>query len=1014
MEDSDWRHLPGEEDEVAPSLAHLKSEPGFYWRGMSGHEYAYVQRKGEIKSDRGRTYYSNDPHTALRFLKRRHTPGTTSYLLKFRDPGLPVEKGLTKYPAVRQAIPGHHIVEEYMVNDDMVPRKVSAMQKSSCVMDIGHDIEVLQIDPLYDPVQTATQQGAQIYQQPAVTAAWKEAADDDVPEVGSTWRWRGRNLTVKRADNSIVLYEYEDDKTSVSMPFTTWQTYVRNRRIKPYDPDKGGTHLFEPMVAWRVWGVDRTAQRIHGPVYKTPLWEPYVKFEADAVPDMGHRAGAYACATRQILAEKQGTLDQYPVLGEVNMWGRIVKATLGFRSQYCYPKTFYIRDRTLIPILEQYGVPIVWEDTAIFKFQADNWAIEPRDGKHDSGIYQLLDSGGHLMATLDTDKSLEGDPTEVNFRRIEIESTDRNTAVQHIAYWIETLVAAGVTVQWDDAVGHEHADDGDYEHEYDFDNQETHNIGNRKDLLALEEKLLTERHLFTEAQGDPVQKYENHDFKTDEYGLPKKQMTLIEQPPDYINLSMSKWVVLFQEMLADIYQGKTDDNGFNMTEPQDIKALIETFWTTLAASTGDDDISSSMSHINLGKAFPPLYTRLVRYAQSLDRMNNTQPQQEQLFDPDQYVNGVRIANPLARFALQYLENLFDMTHDPLVFHNPGPDATFFHRWKDDPGTDNANWQHVTVPNIPNTFSKRAKEAGVDPMLFDVVYSAYTHALMTTEDDHEVIRAIIYAVESQLGRGRYSMEQIGQAIEWAQKAISAAWPDIPGGSEWTNPENWREDTVLPAGLQTHLDVRVPNDPVHSATEPTFNVGDRVQVGDNWFGSPYYIGAEGVVQNIYPPHNSNSFECEVEFPATKHTPWPVTIRVPMSSLKSIIPDTLPWSDSEQDYYRTANTTDPMGWTLEDVQAAQTWVNSQLHALINWQGATSEQANTALLDEMHNAEMPDEWAKALLVEAWRSIKGEMPSGFDSSQLRQPKIPESDAIGFEAEMQAPHRNDPHMSSEG
>lgn len=1048
MEDSNWRPLPGEEDVAAP-LEHLKAEPGHYWRGMSGAEYANVLTKDEIKSQRGRTFYSTDPHTALRFLKRRHKPGTTSYLLKFRDPGLPTGDGLTRYPHVTEAIPGHNIVEEYMVNDDMVPHKVG-MTKNSCVMDIGRDIEVYQIDPVYDPVQAATAQGAQLHQEMATVSAWKEGADDDVPEIGSQWRWRGRTLTVTHAagDHSVA-YTYEDTPNTIdTMPLYTWQTYVTNGRIKPYDPDAAGFNLTEPLVGWRVWNIDRNTGYLDSPVRTGNFWKPGERFEADMRPGMDHRAGAYACDTRQTLAEKQGTLDQYPVLGEVSMWGTVVKATQGFRSQYCYPSVLYIRDRSLIPLLEQYNVPIVWEDTAIFRFQADGWTIDPKGGQHRNGQYLLLDAGGNVMAEIEADHSLEGTPSDIDLLDIHIQGAEaRNTTVQHIAYWIETLVNAGVNVKWAEHRASNHSNDG-YEMDYDWEKQETHEVHDRSDLLALEEALLTDRSRFTESQGDPEVTYEIGGNK-DEYGLDLYDATYLEQPPDGINLTMGKWVTLFQEMLQHIYEAKTDTNGFNLAEPQDIKSLVETFWTTLAGTAGDSDVHSAMNHLNLAKVFAPIYSRLVHYAQALDRMNSTgQPQQEQLFDPDQYVNGVRIANPLARFALQYLENLYDMTHGATVYKN-GPDSApnVWHHWESDPGQDQKNWKHVTVPGIPNTFSNW-KVSGVDPQLFDVVYGAYIQTLMANiEDVNLATRHVIGAVEMTYGN-RYSMEQIGEAIRWCQKVIGAVWPDTPGGAVWTDSEAWRDDPELPEGLQEQLDTRTPNDPVHSVWKQATPLG----------GAPYFI------EYVEPPRVSPAFAgyqvwCGSSILGVYSTLAETGHAIQEDMIKKNDYPSVYWADQENPAKTTVEellsmgdtnhmdipggwTLNDMGippedeeryrnaalkkhaeweWTLDDVRDSQAYVNQQLHALINWQGVTPEQANTAILDELHQAEMPSEWAEALLLAAWHTLKGESPTGHDAPRMREIQPPALDSSLPDAEtwMNAvydPHtvENDWRTSSEG
>lgn len=1003
-------------------------EPGYLWRGMSGAEFAHVNLNGQIHSDSGRTYFSQHPDVALRFLKRKHQPGTTSYLVKFTDPGL--ERGAHpsgRYQYFSQPIPGHHIAEEYMVNDDMNPSRVSTWKfaQNDWVIDIGQDIALYDIQPINDPVQMAMSQGAQLEETSPITAAWKTAA---APREGSEWEYYNQVIKVHEVvlslpDPRVIFYYITDPQQQpIEMPMHTWEMYVRNSQIVPVtavDMDAPGNMITEPLVGWRVWKVsgysngywapnvqDPTQTRITSPVRDGHIWEPGVKFEADAEPNMGHRAGAYACLTREILAEKQGSLDEYPVLGEVYQWGKVVKATEGFRSQFCYPKCFYIRDRALIPMLSQYNVPIIWEDKAIFRFAADGWDISPTA----NGLYVLQDQTGTTHVVIDAGKKLDGNPSEIEFQEIRIlDSAEHNLAVQHIAYWIETLVANGAKVQWHDDVANEHTIDGEYNVDYDWNSQQVHEVKTRTDLLALEEKLLNSRHEFTDSDDNPRVSYENGNT-VDEYGLPQKSVTYLETPPKKINMTLARWEGLFDQFLTHIYQGVTDENQFNLKEPQDIKALVETFWTTLAETTGSDDLHSGLKDFSLDQIFPPLYTRLVRFAQSLDPLHTApQPQVEQLFDPDQYINGVRITNPLARFALQYLENLFDMTASAIGTPKAKP-RDYWHVFDGDP----KNWNNVTVPSIPNVMSKVA--APVDPGLFDVVYSAYCVALQDASDGHTAVQYVLDSVYKVYGPGRWSKAEIAQALDWASKAIAAAWPDDHAINRAYRDPDWMPVDEMPPELVEQMRSRLPNNPIFSsnfslaqvralpADQNPFqwNAGDVVE--DRTGHRLYITEADhemGSPRGIHLDHGSNAGVTSERwynefYGAGISLHWQALVntyayhRVAQGQpypTNPVLDTPGEWTlqdlgippEGEQ-YYRSAKLWKQSEWTLDDVRDAQAYVNQQIHYLFAEMRTDPQVVNEEIMKELTEAEMPHEWAVALLMAGWAAIEGWEPTGYDT----------------------------------
>jgi hypothetical protein len=147
----------------------------------------------------------------------------------------------------------------------------------------------------------------------------------------------------------------------------------------------------EPFVAYRAW--HWTAEGITS--LNNAMWKPKVAFEAmcvhqikiddeakmkailqamgadHPVPNERCTCGMYAGINMQHL-KKIGYI-QYGIHGEVYLWGRLYKHTLGWRAQYAYPKFFVIPSdmlpftmqeiQTRLKALIEYGVDIYLEDT---------------------------------------------------------------------------------------------------------------------------------------------------------------------------------------------------------------------------------------------------------------------------------------------------------------------------------------------------------------------------------------------------------------------------------------------------------------------------------------------------------------------------------------------------------------------------------------------------------------------------------------------------------------------------
>jgi hypothetical protein len=106
----------------------------------------------------------------------------------------------------------------------------------------------------------------------------------------------------------------------------------------------------EPFTAYRAW--NWTSEGITS--LNNSLWTPKVAFEATTaqcggnhpVPDPDCRCGMYAGINMEHLISI-GYIER-GIHGEVSLWGRLFRHTLGWRAQFAYPK-FFIVPANMIP-----------------------------------------------------------------------------------------------------------------------------------------------------------------------------------------------------------------------------------------------------------------------------------------------------------------------------------------------------------------------------------------------------------------------------------------------------------------------------------------------------------------------------------------------------------------------------------------------------------------------------------------------------------------------------------------
>lgn len=145
--------------------------------------------------------------------------------------------------------------------------------------------------------------------------------------------------------------------------------------------------MIEPCVGWRVWGVHVNLRNGELPILHSAtaahVWEPGIPTAAvcgrgnkHGPPCNGHGCGLYAAKTYKHLMgmsypSYNADSGEWNILGEVNLWGKVVEGTQGWRAQYGYPKKLYVpfeANYLARPLHEAYGVPV-----ALKNFLRDNY-----------------------------------------------------------------------------------------------------------------------------------------------------------------------------------------------------------------------------------------------------------------------------------------------------------------------------------------------------------------------------------------------------------------------------------------------------------------------------------------------------------------------------------------------------------------------------------------------------------------------------------------------------------------
>jgi len=159
-------------------------------------------------------------------------------------------------------------------------------------------------------------------------------------------------------------------------PSPLFQYFMREEKEEIKPPTEFEVNLTQALVGWKEWGIER--KLLHSFHDGSP-WEPLSAYSAECVkhckmvPNENHTCGIYALENRVGAWEQEYDT----VLGEVYGWGRYVRGGKGWRSEFAYPKAFYLRrdQEDLVKHLKKYRVPI--------HLQIEARVFDPAEGGYD-------------------------------------------------------------------------------------------------------------------------------------------------------------------------------------------------------------------------------------------------------------------------------------------------------------------------------------------------------------------------------------------------------------------------------------------------------------------------------------------------------------------------------------------------------------------------------------------------------------------------------------------------------
>ena len=156
----------------------------------------------------------------------------------------------------------------------------------------------------------------------------------------------------------------------------------------PEGPEVAVPDGVEPIIAWRYWRFDPKTGHLKSLARDRTEWQPNVVFSArcryerldhtDArwrlvdgslwkphtSPSEDCRCGIYGARNLRSLRSQFLFGLNFNVVGEVSLWGKLIRGVKGYRAQFAYPRSLFVvhriesRRRRAIEALADYGVPV--------------------------------------------------------------------------------------------------------------------------------------------------------------------------------------------------------------------------------------------------------------------------------------------------------------------------------------------------------------------------------------------------------------------------------------------------------------------------------------------------------------------------------------------------------------------------------------------------------------------------------------------------------------------------------
>jgi hypothetical protein len=118
----------------------------------------------------------------------------------------------------------------------------------------------------------------------------------------------------------------------------------------------------QTITAWRGWSFENGLLGALGTEF---TWEPRrvaracCKQEAHPAPSKSCSCGFWSFKTRELLtAALSNYAMEVDVIGQVEIWGRVVECENGFRSEFAYPKELWLLGDDSESLSWKYGVPV--------------------------------------------------------------------------------------------------------------------------------------------------------------------------------------------------------------------------------------------------------------------------------------------------------------------------------------------------------------------------------------------------------------------------------------------------------------------------------------------------------------------------------------------------------------------------------------------------------------------------------------------------------------------------------